>query len=71
MMGIKNNYDVTPQAIWPIAKLLKNRDEPRTPTAIHGPSGIKFHPLVKANTIVDCSEKEFTPHDLCKEIHKW
>jgi hypothetical protein len=59
MMGIKKiaNSEVTPQAIWPIAKLLTNRDGPRAPAAIHGPLGIKFHPLEKANTIADCLEK--------------
>jgi hypothetical protein len=37
--------EVTPRAIWPIAKSLINRDEPRAPTAIHCPLGIKFQPL--------------------------
>jgi hypothetical protein len=31
------NSEVTPQAIWPIAKFLTNRDGPRAPTVIHGP----------------------------------
>jgi hypothetical protein len=65
------NSEVTPQATWPIAKLLTNRDGPRAPTAIHGPLGIKFHPLEKANTIADCMEKQCAPHDLCEENHKW
>jgi hypothetical protein len=30
------NTELTPQAIWPNAKSLTNRDEPRAPTAIHG-----------------------------------
>jgi hypothetical protein len=55
----------------PIAKLLTNRDGPRAPTAIHGPLGIKFHPLEKANTIADFLEMQFTPDDLCEENHKW
>jgi hypothetical protein len=59
------NCEVTPQAIWPIAKSLMNRDRPRAPTAIHDPSGLKFHPLEKANTIADCLENQFAPHDLC------
>jgi hypothetical protein len=32
-----NNIEVTPQAIWSIAKSLLKRDGPRAPTAIHGP----------------------------------
>jgi hypothetical protein len=64
------NNEVTPQAIWPIAKLLTNRNGPRAPTAIHGSLGTKFHPLQKDNTIADCLKKQFTPHDLCEENHK-
>jgi hypothetical protein len=65
-----SNTEVTPQAIWPIAKSLLQRDGPRVPTAIHGPLGLKFHPLEKANAIADCLENHFTPHDLCDENHK-
>jgi hypothetical protein len=65
-----SNTEVTPQAIWPIAKSLLKRDEPRAPTAIHGPSGLKFHPSEKANAINDCLENEFTHHDLCEENHE-
>jgi hypothetical protein len=35
------NTEVTPQAVWPIAKSLANRDGPRAPTTIHGPLGLK------------------------------
>jgi hypothetical protein len=63
-MGIRNNYEITPQAIWHNAKLLINRDGPRAPTSIHGPLGIKFHPVEKANTITDCLENQFTPQGL-------
>jgi hypothetical protein len=59
------NTEATPQAIWTIAKSIINRDGPRAPTAIHGPLGINFHPLEKANAIA--VEKQFTPHDLCEE----
>jgi hypothetical protein len=52
-------------------KLLTTRDRTRTPTAIHDPLGIKFHLLEKANTIADCLENQFTPHDLCEENYKW
>jgi hypothetical protein len=43
------NCEVTPQAIWPIVRLLMKRDGPKEPTAIHGHSGLKYHPLKKAN----------------------
>jgi hypothetical protein len=43
--------NVTPQAIWPIAKSLANRDGPRAPIAIHGPSGPTFQSIDKANAI--------------------
>jgi hypothetical protein len=59
------NTEVTPQAIWPIAS-----DRPRAPTAIHGPSGRKFHLSEKANAIADCLENQFTHHDLCDEEHE-
>jgi hypothetical protein len=52
------NSEVTSQAIWPIAKFLTNRDGPRAPITIHGPLGIKFNPLEKANTIADVLEKQ-------------
>jgi hypothetical protein len=65
-----SNTEVTPQAIWPIAKSLLKRDGPRAPTAIHGPSGIKFHPSEKDNAIADCLENQFTHHDLCDENHE-
>jgi hypothetical protein len=48
------NTEVAPQTIWPIAKSLANRDGPRAPTAIRGPSGPKFRPVDNANTIADC-----------------
>jgi len=32
--------------------------------------GLKFCPLEKANTIVDCLENQFPPHDLCEENHE-
>jgi hypothetical protein len=46
---------------------LANRNGPRAPTAIHGPSGPTFHLVDKANAIADCLEKQFTPHKLCDE----
>jgi hypothetical protein len=52
------NTEVTPQAIWPIAKSLMTRDGPKAPTAIRGPLGFTFHLLEKANAIADCLEKQ-------------
>jgi hypothetical protein len=65
-----SNTEVTPEAIWPIAKSLLMMAGPRVPTAIHGPSGLKFHPSEKANAIADCLEIQFTPHGLCDENHE-
>jgi hypothetical protein len=39
--------------------------ELRAPTANHGPIGLKFHPLEKANTIANYLETQFTPRHLC------
>jgi hypothetical protein len=64
------NTEETPQAIWPSAKSLINRDGPRAPAAIHGASGLKFHPMDRANAIADTLENQFTPHDLCDENHE-
>jgi hypothetical protein len=36
------NYEVTPQAIWPIAKSLPKSGGPNAPSAIHGPLGPYF-----------------------------
>jgi hypothetical protein len=47
------NAEVTPQAIWPIAKSLLKRDGPRALTANHGASGPKFHPSEKVYAIAD------------------
>jgi hypothetical protein len=46
------NTEVTPQAIWPIAKSLIKRVGPRAPTAIHGASGLKFHPSKKTTQLL-------------------
>jgi hypothetical protein len=62
--------EVTPQAISLIAKFLMKRAGPRAPTAIHGSSGLKFHPLEKANAFADCLENQFAPHDLCDYNHE-
>jgi hypothetical protein len=64
------NCEVTPQATRLIVKFIIKRDEPSAPTAIHGPSGLKYQPLKKATTTADGSESQFTPHDVCVENHK-
>jgi hypothetical protein len=65
-----SNAEITPQAIWPIAKLILKRDGPRAPTVIHGASGLKFHPSEKGNAIADCLEIKFMPRDLCDDNHE-
>jgi hypothetical protein len=46
------------------------RDEPKAPTAVLGPLGLKYHPNKKANVTADCLENQFTSHDLCDENHQ-
>jgi hypothetical protein len=46
------------------------RDGPKAPAAIHGPSGLKYQPLDKANTIGDCFEIQLTSHDLRDDNHE-
>jgi hypothetical protein len=64
------NTEVTPQAIWPIAKSILKGDGPRAPTAIHCPSGLVFHLSKKDNAIAECLENQFTHHDMCDENHE-
>jgi hypothetical protein len=64
------NCEVTPQIVWPNVKSLLTSYEPRAPTAIHGPLGLKFLPLENVNATADCLENQFTPHDLCDENHE-
>jgi hypothetical protein len=64
------NCEVTPQALWSIAKSLMKKDGPKAPTTIHGPLGITYHPNEKANMIVDCLENWFTSHDLGDKNHE-
>jgi hypothetical protein len=63
------NTEATPQAIWPIAKSLNTRDEPRAPTAIHGLLILKCNSLEEAKAIENCSENQFKPHAQCDENH--
>jgi hypothetical protein len=66
-----SNSEVTPQAIWPIAKsLLKGMDHGHhllfmVLQALHF-----IHPFEKASAIADCLKIQFTPHDLCDDNHE-
>jgi hypothetical protein len=62
--------EVTPQAIWPVAKSLTKSGGPKASSAIHGPLGHIFYPIDKANIIADCLENQFTVHDLCDCDHR-
>jgi hypothetical protein len=64
------NCEVTPEAIWPIAKSLTNRGEPKALSVIHGPLDPIFYPIDEANIIADFLENQFTPHNLCDCDHK-
>jgi hypothetical protein len=43
---------------------------PRAPTANHGLLGLKYHSVDKTNETADCSENQFTPHNLREENHE-
>jgi hypothetical protein len=64
------NCEVTPQAVWPIAKSLMKRDGPKAPTTVLGPLETTYHPKKKANMIVDYLENQFTFLDLWDENHE-
>jgi hypothetical protein len=64
------NCEVTPQAMWPLAKTLTKRGGPKVPTAIHGPSGPIFYPNAKAKVIANYLEDQITPHELCDLDHE-
>jgi hypothetical protein len=40
------------------------RDEPKAPTAVHGPLGITYQPNDNSNVIADFLENQFTSHDM-------
>jgi hypothetical protein len=48
------NCAITPQYIWPVAESIMKRDEPKTPTVIHGPSSLNYYLREKANTTAEC-----------------
>jgi hypothetical protein len=60
------NTDVTPQAIWPVAKSLTKRETNCNSWSFRP----NFSSLEKANAVADCLENQFTLHDLCDENHK-
>jgi hypothetical protein len=64
------NCEVTPQAIWPIAKYLTKRREAKATTTIHGPLGPVFYPNKKANVIANYLENLFTQHKVCDTDHE-
>jgi hypothetical protein len=64
------NCEVTPQAIWPIAKSLTKRGEAKATITIHGPLGLVFYPNEEANVIANYLENLFTPHKLCDTDHE-
>jgi hypothetical protein len=45
-------------------------DGPKTPTAVHGPLGITYHPNGKAKAFAGCLEDQFIFNDQCDESHK-
>jgi hypothetical protein len=64
------NCEVTRQGLWPVAISPMKMDEPKAPTAVRGPSGITYHPKVKANVIPYCSEDQLISHDLRDGNHE-
>jgi hypothetical protein len=64
------NCEVTPQALWSVAKLLMEMGGLKAPTAVHGPIGITYHLKEKVSVIAKYLENQFTSHDLCDENHE-
>jgi hypothetical protein len=46
------------------------RGGPKAPTTLLDPLGIIHHLNEKANAIMNCTEDQFTSHDLCEENHE-
>jgi hypothetical protein len=46
------------------------REEPKAPTSLHGPLGMTYHPIEKANMIADYLENQYTFQDLFDENHE-
>jgi hypothetical protein len=66
----REHCEVTPQAIWPIAKSFTKRGEPKATTAIHGLLGPVFYPNEKSNVIENYLENVITPHKVCDTDHE-
>jgi hypothetical protein len=64
------NCEVTPQAIWPIAKWLSIRYGRKATTTIHGPLGPLLYPNEKSNVIANYLENLFTPQKMCDTDHE-
>jgi hypothetical protein len=63
------NCEVTPEALWSIAKSLMKREGQNAPIAVHDPLRITYHPNELINVIADCLEKQFASYDLCDQNH--
>jgi hypothetical protein len=50
-----------------MVKSRMKRNEPKTPTAVHGPLGITNHLKEKGKAIARYLGNQFTSHDLCDE----
>jgi hypothetical protein len=64
------NCEVTPQAIWSIAKSLTKSSEQKATTAIHGPLGPVFYPNEKANVIAKYLDNLFKPNKVDDTDHE-
>jgi hypothetical protein len=58
------------EPIWPIAKCLTKRHEPKATTAIHAPSGLVFYANDKINVIANYLENLFTSQKVCDTGHE-
>jgi hypothetical protein len=46
-------------------------DGPKASTVVCGSLGLKYQPLEKATTVIDCLKNQFTLYDLCDKNRKW
>jgi hypothetical protein len=61
------NCEDTREVIWPIAKSLSKRREPKAPSAIHRPLCSIFYPIDKANTTAHWL-KTSSKHTTCETV---
>jgi hypothetical protein len=66
----RGNYEVIPQAMWPIVKSHKEGWMKGT-NSCSWSLGLNYQPLEKATTTADCLENQITLHDLCDENLLW